>query len=100
MGHKKRNEEAIEEYMCGGVTLRYLSVKYGISHSSLHRWVLAEEEKERGLDPASQKAVPDDVKKLQRELMEARLEARIYKTMIDIAEKDLGIQIRKKPGAK
>jgi hypothetical protein len=50
--------------------------------------------------PARPRVLPEEVQKLQRELEVARLEARIYKTMIDIAEKDLGIQIRKKRGAK
>ena len=100
MGQKIRNEEAIEEYMRGGVTLRYLSGKYGISRGTLHRLVKAYQEDRQVEQPARGKALPEDVTKLQRELAEARLEAKIYRTMIDIAEKDLGIQIRKKRGAK
>jgi transposase len=100
MGQTKSKAEVIEEYMRGGVSLRSLSRKYGISRSTLHRWMTVHEEDRQVERPARAKAVPEDVRKLQRELAEARLETQIYKTMIDIAEKDLGIQIRKKRGAK
>lgn len=100
MGQKTSKEEVIEEYLRGGVSLRFLSGKYDISRATLHRWVSAYQEDRQAEKPARVKKVPEDVRKLQRELEVARLEARIYKTMIDIAEKDLGIQIRKKRGAK
>ena len=80
--------------------MRFLSDKYGVSLSTLHRWVKAQAEESEVDGPARVNAVPAEVRKLQRELEVARLEVKIYKTMIDIAEKDLGIQIRKKRGAK
>ena len=44
--------------------------------------------------------MPRDVKRLQRELEEARLYNKLLTTMIDIAEEQRGIVIRKKSGAK
>ena len=44
--------------------------------------------------------MPKDVKRLQRELYEARLHTKLLETMIDIAEREMGIAIRKKSGAK
>ena len=44
--------------------------------------------------------MPEDVKRLQRELYEARLHAKLLETIIDIAENEMGIPIRKKSGAK
>jgi len=44
--------------------------------------------------------MPDDVGQLKRELREARLHAKLLEAMIDIAEEQMGIVIRKKPGAK
>ena len=100
MGQIRGKEEAIEEYMRGGVSLRNVSEKYDVSRGTLHRWVKAYQEDRQVEKPERMKVVPEDVRKLQRELEVARLEVKIYKTMIDIAEKDLGIQIRKKHGAK
>jgi hypothetical protein len=44
--------------------------------------------------------VPTEVKELQRQLDEARLHNKLLTAMIDIAEDELGIPIRKKRGAK
>jgi hypothetical protein len=44
--------------------------------------------------------MPHDVRVLQRELYEARLKAKLFETMIDIAEDEMGIVIRRKSGAK
>jgi hypothetical protein len=41
-----------------------------------------------------------DVKKLQRELEKERLHNKLLNAMIDIAEEQLGIPIRKKYGAR
>ncbi len=49
---------------------------------------------------AGREELPRGVKELQRELEEARLHNKLLNTMIDIAEEQLGIQIRKKRGAK
>ena len=46
------------------------------------------------------KQMPNDVRRLQRELYEARLHAKLLETMIEIAEEEMGIAIRKKSGAK
>lgn len=102
MRQEKEKTEVVEEYVRGGVTLRELSRKYGISHATIYRWVKAYQrgeqiEKHR---PQAFVEMPKDVRALQRELYEARLEAKLYKTMVEIAEKELGIPIRKKSGAK
>jgi hypothetical protein len=44
--------------------------------------------------------LPGEVKELRRELEEARLYNKLLNTMIDIAEEQMGIPIRKKHGAK
>ena len=93
----------MEEYARGGATLRGLSRKYGIPLATLQRLVKAHE---RGEEVAAWKRgsleedSPRDVKRLERELREARLEAKLYRTMVEVAEKELGIPIRKKSGAK
>lgn len=91
----------VAEYLRGGVTLRELERRHGVSFSTIHRWVKAHERGEAGkVSPREMVEMPKDIRKLQRELHEARLEAKLYKTMIEIAEKEMGIPIRKKSGAK
>ena len=51
------------------------------------------------LPPAKAEAMPSDVKTLQEELRKARLHSQLLSAMIDIAEEDLGVTIRKKYGA-
>ncbi len=102
MGQEKSRKEIVEEYLGGGVSLRELSRKYGVKAASLHRWVKAHR---RGREiesrqPQALKDMPKDVRRLQQQLYEARLEAKLYKTMVEVAEKEFGIPIRKKRGAK
>ena len=40
-----------------------------------------------------------EIKRLRRELEDARLHNKLLTTMIDIAEEDLGVDIRKKHGS-
>lgn len=102
MGQEKSKKEVVEEYLQGGVSLRELGRKYGIRHVTLHRWVKAHESGREieSRRPQALNDMPKDVRRLQRELYEARLEAKLYKTMVEVAEKELGIPIRKKRGAK
>jgi len=102
MEQAKSKKEIIEEYLGGGISLRELSRRYGINHTAIHRWVKAYErgeevEKRR---PEAIRQMPRDVARLQRELYEARLEAKLYRTMIEVAERELGVPIRKKSGAR
>jgi transposase-like protein len=104
MRQEKKRKEAVEEYLKGGISLRELSVKHGIAAATIHRWVKAYESgggiAARRMRVEVTKAMPDEVKRLQRELYEARLHTKLLETMIDIAENELGIPIRKKSGAK
>lgn len=88
--------------------------RYGVSsYQVLHRWInrygdriLAEElniELVKKSLPESESKSPEEslslqVKQLEKELREAQLKAQLYEAMIDIAEQDLKIPIRKKSG--
>ena len=103
MGQIKSKKEVVEEYLAGGVSLRELGRKYGMDHRKIHRWTQGYEGEEIGVKqklPEAMKEMPKDVRRLQRELYEARLEAKLYKTMVELAEREMGIPIRKKRGAK
>jgi transposase-like protein len=99
MGQQKAKREVVAEYLEGGVSLRELSVKYGINFRTIHRWVKAQQVGEDvTVDEIA--GMSRDVRRLQRELYEERLKTKLLETMIDIAERDMGIPIRKKRGAK
>lgn len=87
--------------------MRELEVRYKVPHSTIHRWVkefesgLTTEQLKVSMERRSKQGeLPTDVRELQRQLEEARLKNELLNTMIDIAEDQLGIDIRKKRGAK
>jgi transposase-like protein len=107
-GRRETRESAVAEYLAGDVSYRELEGRYGVSSSTLNRWV-KEHKKEKGPEREAMERVasglgreelPRGVKELRRELEEARLHNKLLNTMIDIAEEQLGIEIRKKRGAK
>lgn len=107
---KKKKARLVAEYRRGGVSLRELEAKYGVSHGTIHRWVKAFEAKaEEGRQEeladsrweiAERSGVPAELRRLRKELEEERLRNELLNTMIDIAETQMGIDIRKKRGAK
>jgi len=110
MGQRQKKEKVVEEYLLGGVSLRELEGKYKINFRTIHRWV---KQAEAGLEAGEverlkakrslvvkQRDLPTDVKQLQKELEEARLKNELLTVMIELAEDQFGIEIRKKRGAK
>lgn len=101
----KRREEIVAEYRSGGVSYRELEAIYGISTSTLHRWVQAAgAKKQEGREKSSTAGERSDhagseVKRLREELRRAELHNKLLNAMIDIAEEQMGVKIRKKPGA-
>lgn len=114
MGRENERKEVVAAYVKGRGSFRELESKYGISASTIHRWVRDHEAGKKPVrkrkDPAGQAQGPGltvaetemsaDVKRLRKELEEARLYNRLLNAMIDIAEDQMGIDIRKKRGAK
>ena len=112
MGQENKKIEVVAEYLNGGVTVRELERKYGTSRSAIHRWIkeyklLGREPKEKAGGTGSRPALWSkgteplaDVRQLRKELEEARLYNKLLNAMIDIAEEQFEIPIRKKSGAK
>ena len=111
MGQDNVRGAVVRKYKTGGFTLRELESEYGVSSSTIHRWVKQAEAaggidelerlEARGELTARQRALlPADVRELQKELKEALLYNELLNAMIDIAEDQMGVDIRKKPGAK
>ena len=118
MGQDEKKIEVVLEYMKGGVTLRGMERSFGVSSSTIHRWVKEYERakwppdgatgaKEEGKGKkawtslvAKDAGLSSDVRQLRKELEEARLYNKLLNAMIDIAEEQFEIPIRKKSGAK
>ena len=107
MGQKIIEKEAIiAEYLIGGTTYRKLESKYGIDFRVIHSWVMKYQGKNKtpSILPKAKEVeetpLPTDVKQLQAELRKAQLHNKLLNAMIDIAEDQLKIDIRKKSGTK
>ena len=103
----------IKEYCETGIDRRGINEKFKLrGDSSLLYWIRkfvdpnakkVTDVKGRKIDlPASpvKESLEDEVKRLRRELELERLRSEGLEIMIDIAEKEFKIPIRKKPGAK
>lgn len=110
MGQREKKREVVEEYLRGGKSLREMEGKYGINFRTIHRWVkeaeaglseeAAAEGRRRRALAVKQGEMPEEVRRLRKELEEARLYNELLNAMIDIAEEQMGVEIRKKRGAK
>lgn len=91
------------------MTTREAQVSFGLKHTAIVRqWIRdsKQENNELSLNNSitmakqSDKKESDEVKALQQALAEAQLKIQALNTMIDIAEEQLEITIRKKSGAR
>ena len=102
---KFKKEGIITEYLMGSFSLRQLGRKYGINHKTIHHWVMKKQKQKEAevsqdhSDP-EEKPLPANVEELQKELRKARLQNKLLNAIIDIAEQELKIDIRKKSGSK
>ncbi|MFP5040800.1 hypothetical protein [Parasediminibacterium sp. JCM 36343] len=106
----------VNEYLLGGSSYRQLGKKYGLSHWVISHWVklhhqeqleeaqsatlqpMGEALEKSGLDEVSSPAV--QIKELQKQLAQERLHNKLLTAMIDVAEEELKIPIRKKYGTR
>ena len=115
-------EQIIQEYLQQGCGYRKLQAKYGISRTTICKWVqvyqgihgLDRTHKQqshylRDMDDPQKKRLPkkqitaDDLQKkiaaLEKHLQWEKIRADALDTMIDVAEQKLNINIRKKSGS-
>jgi len=108
-----KKQEIINEYLLGKAGYRTLSKKYGVSRSAINRWVMdfqgrarskSRELKTVHLPLMKQEQtndnLPKEVEALQKELAKERLRNKLLTAIIDVAEDELKIPIRKKYGTK
>ena len=113
-------EQAIHEYLVEGKTYRQLAKKYDISRSTINKWILihqgihdlprSKRQHSYDLQQMTRKKIPkpqvplnpdaaEKIRQLEQQLAYEKLRADALDTMINIAEKQLNIDIRKKSGA-
>lgn len=115
-------EQIIAEYLTQGCGFRKLAAKYGISRTTICKWVMIHQgihnlpstEKQQKYSVSSMnsstkkltseqwqsnEALQQKIAALEKQIEWEKLRSEALDTMINIAEKDLNIQIRKKPGA-
>lgn len=107
------------EYLAGEMSYREMEERYGVSSSTLQRWVKAsgaeatarrakaasagvkhEAAAETGERPGAGEDLASEVKRLRGELRKVELHNKLLNAMIDIAEEQFEIPIRKKRGAR
>ena len=108
--------EIIEEYLKGGRTKAEIWRQYtgrNEEHGEIVRWMrqLGYAEKTLQFRPLSLPIMPGNkpqpsveelqrkIKQLEQQLLDSQLKEEAYKRMIDIAEKELKVSIRKKPNS-
>lgn len=113
--------QIIHEYLTQGCGFRKLAAKYGISRTTICKWVLIHQgihnlppsEKQEKYSTSSMNSSPkkspsgneqtaealqQKIAALEKQLQWEKLRADALDTMINVAEKQLDITIRKKPG--
>src|SRR5215216_3347388 len=104
----REKEIIIADYLRSGTPYRKLGEKYGVFHTNIHKWVTTYQnkslKKSKSIPPEppalQEEILPVDVKQLQEELRKVKLHNELLNSMIDIAEDQLKIDIRKKSGTK
>jgi len=107
--------KVVQEYLLSDATFAVLQKKYGIkSGHSLTQWIrkfdlappsksqieLEKAMKEQNQITPREQELELKIKSLEKELDKERLRTLALNTMIDIAERDLKIKVRKNSGAK
>lgn len=101
---QKLKEAIIAEYLTAKISYRKLGEKYGIDFRMIHSWIMKYQGKmkisKQKIQEQEEVKLPIEVRKLQAELRKVQLHNKLLNAIIDIAEDQLKIDIRKKSGTK
>ena len=109
-----KKEKIIQEYLLSKASYRDLARKYKIGRGTINRWVLnyqgisnsyAKDRKSNSYLAAvkknpNKKQLEQEIAELKKQLEWQTMRAEALDKMIDIAEKQMQVPIRKKPGTK
>ena len=106
--------QAVKMYLTGEYSKSYLSKRFGMSSTALNKWInlygpefisdsespvlLTLEEHEEFMESEETDDLKRRIKELEKKLELAKMKSELLDTMIDIAEDELHIPIRKKYG--
>lgn len=116
-----QKDQIIQEYLNTGCGYRKLQAKYGIGRTTICKWVQVYQgvhnlqpidlQLKHYINPMAKKAKEDQsatseneaallqkIATLEKQLAHQELRAEVLDTLINVAEKQLNISIRKKPG--
>lgn len=103
----QEQEAIVADYLLGMATYRQLANKYNVDFRIIHSWVMKFQGKQKMSSKTPSKELAKVVVKesaelllLREELRKEKLRTELLNTIIDIAEKDFKISIRKKFGTK
>lgn len=101
---RKKISQVVYDREVMGLSYRNLGKKYGVDAMTAHRIIMSKQRKQDQRTEqsvaANVSALPDDIKLLKEELRKAKLKIELQDLMIDIASKELGVDIRKKSGTR
>jgi transposase-like protein len=91
-------QQIISEYLNGTDTFKVLSLKYGVNKHTIQTWVRAF----RISNPTQvvAPAEPGDIKKLKKQLEDAKLKNELLEEMLRLSEEQTGLDLRKKYGTR
>lgn len=105
--------QIIDEFLNSGECMERFQTKYGMGHSTLSRWmikfglsnvsqpqVIQMKEKQSPEKTVREQTLEAKIARLEKELEAAKLKAEAYNALIEVAEEEYGLDIRKKAGAK
>ena len=109
---KSTKQEVINEYLLGQISYGQLAKRHKIGKSTVHRWL----QTYNGVIPVKMVArdivilpemiqeirndLPSEVIQLRRQLEQEKLRTKLLTAIIEIAETELNIPIRKKSGTR
>jgi len=104
-------DQVARDYEAGDLSYSQIAEKYGLPSKELPKWWVRCYRKKGEIVPAEVltmtekekqeiKALRMENAKLKKQVEDAELRALAYDTMIDVAEEQLGVKIRKKSGTK
>jgi hypothetical protein len=94
----------IKDQETKGLSYRILARKYGVSIGYISKVIKSNQEHRlKQLEPVpevKEDDLPDDVKMLKGEIRKLRLKVELQDIIIDISSKEMGVDLRKKRGAR
>ncbi len=86
----------VEQIENGLFSINQAAKNYGVSRTSIQRWVEKYGNLDRKLREMGGKSPRQEIKELKKKLEQMELENSIYETLFEVLEKDFGVDLVKK----